>query len=211
MAVKSYPETLALNSPVAKIFDWVILNKNSVNSDLQFGFKLIESSTTQCTFAMQETIHHFKENYSDVYVLVLDASQAFAKVNYAKLFELLIYRNINPLVIRCLLHMYTNQYLNVKWNNLLSTYCSTANGVKQGGVLFPILFGIYVDELLHRLSQSGYGCKIGHLYFGAFDVSFVAPSIFALNKMCDIALEYASEYDIKFNPSKCQFINFNKK
>ena len=109
--------------------------------------------------------------------------------------------------------MYTNQHLSVRWNNLISRYFNTTNGVKQGGVLLPILFGVYIDELLYRLSQSGYGCKIGHLYYGAFghadDVSLVAPSIYALNRMCDIALDYASEYDIKFNPLKCQLINYS--
>ena len=99
--------------------------------------------------------------------------------------------------------------------DLLPTYFSTENGVQQGGVLSPILFGICIDELLHRLSQSSYmyGCTIGHLYFGSFGiadyVSFVAPYIHALNKVCDIALEYASEYDIKCNPSKCQLINLS--
>jgi hypothetical protein len=206
---------IALSSPVAKIFDWVILNKNSDNfssSDLQYGFKP-KSSTTQCTFALMETINYYKQNNSDVYVLLLDASQAFDKVNYIKLFDLLIKRNINPLVIRCLLHMYTNQHLNVRWNSLMSRYFNTSNGVKQGGVLSPILFGVYIDELLYRLSQSGYGCKIGHLYYGAFgyadDVSLVAPSIYALRRMCAIALDYASEYDIKFNPLKCQMINYS--
>ena len=51
------------------------------------------------------------------------------------------------------------------------------------------------------------------MYYGAFgyadDVSLVAPSIFALRRMCDIALDYASEYDIKFNPLKCQLINYS--
>ena len=75
-----------------------------------------------------------------------------------------------------------------------------------------ILFGIYVDELLLRLSLSGYGCKIGHLYYGAVgyadDVSLVALSIYCMNKMCQIALEYAKEYNIIFNPLKCQFISY---
>ena len=206
---------IALSSPVAKIFDWVILNTNTdtfCTSDLQYGFKA-KSSTTQCTFALMETVNYYKKNNSDVYILLLDASQAFDKVNYTKLFELLISKNINPLIIRCLLYMYTNQHLNIKWNSFMSKYFTTTNGVKQGGVLCPILFGMYIDELLLRLSQSGYGCKIGHFYYGALgyadDVSLLAPTLYALRKMCEIALNYASEYDIKFNPLKCQLINYS--
>ena len=44
----------------------------------------------------------------------------------------------------------------------MSKYFTTTNGVKQGGILSPMLFGMHIDELLLRLSQSGYGCKIGH-------------------------------------------------
>lgn len=207
---------IALSSPLSKIFDWVILNKSVDQfdtSNMQYGFKA-KSSTTQCTFALTETINYYRQHNSDVYVLLLDASQAFDKVNYTKLFHLLIERNINPLVIRCLLYMYTNQYLNIKWNCCMSNYFATSNGVKQGGVLSPILFSVYIDKLLCRLRESGYGCRIGHLYYGAIgyadDVSFMSPSLYALNKMCQIALEYAEEYDIKFNPLKCQFLSYAK-
>ncbi len=128
-----------------------------------------------------ETITYYRHHNTDVYVLLLNASQAFDKVNYVKLFKLLLSRNINPMVIRCILYMYTNQNLNIKWNNFMSDYFSTSNGVRQGGVKSPILFGVYIDELLVRFKHSGYGCKIGHLYYGAVgyadDVSFVAPSI----------------------------------
>ena len=78
----------------------------------------------------------------------------------------------------------------------------------------PILFGIYIDELLSRLHNSGYGCKIGHLYYGALgyadDVSFIAPSLHALKMMRDITVAYAKEFDITFNPIKCQFIYYGK-
>jgi len=63
------------------------------------------------------------------------------------------------------------------------------------------------------LSQSGYGCKIGHLYYGTFgfadDVSLVAPSIYTLHRMRDITLDYAPENDFKFIPLKCRLINYS--
>ena len=48
----------------------------------------------------------------------------------------------------------------------MSLYFSTTNGVKQGGVLFPILSSIYIDEMLTRLCMSGFGCVIGHKFYG---------------------------------------------
>ena len=54
------------------------------------------------------------------------------------------------------------------------------NVVKQGGVLSPILFCVYFDELLKRLESSGMGWFIGHHFYGcvgyADDVKLVCPS-----------------------------------
>ena len=47
----------------------------------------------------------------------------------------------------------------------------------------------------------GFGCMIGHKYYGSIgysdNISLIAPSMYALNKMCDICLEFASKYDLK--------------
>ena len=94
------------------------------------------SSTTKCTFALTETVNYFRKNKSNVYNgMLLDATKAFDKVNYVKLFYQLIDRGLNPFIIRCLLYTYTHQCLNVSWNNSQSKYVSKTNGVKQGGVL----------------------------------------------------------------------------
>ena len=114
---------IALSSLLAKLFDCIILAKKNTDTfrtdDLQFGFKP-QSSTTQCTFALMETVNYFRQNNAEVYVLLLDATKAFDKVNYIKLFELRIQREVNPLHIRCLVYMYCNQRLNVSWNSKIS-------------------------------------------------------------------------------------------
>ena len=68
-------------------------------------------STTQCTFSMLEIINYFNFNNSNVNVLMLDASKAFDRVKYCKLFAALLEHDISPIVWRLLLFMYTNQSL----------------------------------------------------------------------------------------------------
>ncbi|KAG1654164.1 Kinesin-like protein KIF16B [Nymphon striatum] len=48
---------------------------------------------------------------SNVYVALLDATKAFDRVNYCKMFKKLLDRNMSPVVLRLLLYMYTNQSL----------------------------------------------------------------------------------------------------
>ena len=92
---------------------------------------------------------------------MLDASKAFDRVNYCKLFGELLKRDISPIVLRLLLYMYTSQTLRVKWGHTVSNYFTVRSGVKQGGVLSPLLFAIYTDSLLKRLEESGVGISHG--------------------------------------------------
>ena len=65
------------------------------------------------------------------------------------------------------------------------------NGVRQGAVSSPILFGIYVDKLIKMLRKSKLGCSIGRHYLGimvyADDVILLSPSrmgLQAIMKIC---------------------------
>ena len=57
--------------------------------------------------------------------------------------------------------------MRVLWAGLASDYFAVRNGVKQGGVISPILFCIYIDDLLKRLSLSDIGCYICMGFVGA--------------------------------------------
>ena len=208
---------IALSSIVGKLLDIIILQKEEkklVTSPMQFGFKK-GASTSLCTSMMQETVSYFVSKNNNVYALLLDASKAFDRISYVKLFHSLISRNVCPLICRLLLNMYTNQKLRVRWNGTYSENFSVSNGVKQGGVISPILFCIYVDDLLLRLKDSGVGCYMGGVFAGALayadDLTLLCPSLSALKEMILICSQYAAEYDIKFNASKSQLIIFKRK
>ena len=196
---------LTISSLLGKILDNIILNIESNNlftNDLQFSFKA-NSSTTMCTTMIRETISYFVNKGSNVYGMVLDATKAFDRINYCKLFRILLERNINPLICRLLLNMYTNQKLRVKWANEFSSIFSVSNGVKQGGVISPLLFCIYMDGLISELLSCNVGCFMGGVYAGIFmladDLKLLAPSVQALDIMLNICLNYAARFDVIFN------------
>ena len=177
--------------------------------DLQFGFKA-GSSTSLCTAMTQKTIAYYVNNSSNVYGLMLDASKAFDRVNYCKLFRTLADRNICPMLCRLLLNMYLNQKLRVKWESAHSPYFNVSNGVKQGGVISPILFCVYMDSLIKELRKSSVGCHIGGVYAGIFvyadDIKLMVHRLSAISTMSGVCQKYADEFDVKFNGKKCELI-----
>ena len=80
------------------------------------------------------------------------------------------------------------------WLNLFAKFSVTertadyflaVNGVKQGGVLSPIVFSVYIDGLLVRLTNSNVGCYVGSFFVGALayadDIVLLAPTPSAMH------------------------------
>jgi len=208
---------IALGSVIAKVFDVVLLNSNKQVlrcSDLQFGFRK-KHSTAQCTLVLNETVQYYLNGKSSVHVMFLDASKAFDRVEFTRLFYVLRLKGICPVIARVLLNMYIIQKFRVQWQSETSSWQPATNGVKQGGVISPVLFVNYVDELLKRLKSSGLGCHVGHVYCGcigyADDVTLLAPSKWALKKMLQICDDYAREFSMLFNPVKSKYMVFSQR
>ena len=63
----------------------------------------------------------------------------------------------------------------------------SCNGVKQGAVISPILFAIF---LIAKLASSGYGCRISQHFVAALsyadDITLLSPSLKGLQYMVNI-------------------------
>ena len=86
--------------------------------------------------------------------MFLDASKAFDRLEFTRLFDVLRLKGICPVMARVLLNMYIVPQFRVQWQNGTSGWQPAKNGVKQGGVISPVLFVNYMDELLKRLENS---------------------------------------------------------
>ena len=120
--------SIAISSILSKFLDYIIIDQQAhslITSDHQFGFKP-NSSTVNCTTMLVETVHYYDENgRQPVYVLQLDASKAFDRVSYSRLFNVLLDNNVCPYIVRLLCYMYLNQNCCVKWNSKSSTnFCA---------------------------------------------------------------------------------------
>ena len=111
-----------------------------------------------------ETINYFTNNGSEVFICVMDMKKAFDLVKQSKLFEKLLARNVPPVILRLLLDMYCKQEANVRWNNITSKTFSISNGVKQGAVLSPRLYCIYIDDLFTEMRTRKTGCWVGDTF-----------------------------------------------
>ena len=76
------------------------------------------------------------------------------------------YRLLN-VIVTFLCRWYSAQKLKVRWENVHSNKFGMSNGVRQGGVLSPILFSIILHFLLVTLKQADIGCSWNAKFAGA--------------------------------------------
>ena len=183
-------------------------------SEFQFGFKR-SSSTVHAIHCLRETVTYFINNDSRVYCAFLDASKAFDRLVHSGLFLKLMKRNIPMKFLNIMISWYSGLECRVKWADQYSNWFAITAGVRQGGILSPDFYSIYVDELLIKLKLSGRGCYyLGHFaaaLFYADDMAVLSPSIKGLDSLLQICGEYCLEWDICLNAKKSKILYFGKR
>jgi hypothetical protein len=199
---------IAITNVISKIFEGIMLVRLTDKLKTchnQFGFKK-GHSPDMCLFILRQIVDIYSNCSSPVYICFLDSSKAFDRLNFWVLFNTLIKKQVPIIFVRFLKTWYCTQQLIVRWCNCYSDWFNVGNGVRQGGILSPLIFSIYMDNLSTRLNDSKVGCFVnGYLYnhlVYADDTAIFAPSANALQKLLKICDTFSVESDIIYNVKK---------
>jgi hypothetical protein len=118
------------------------------------------------------------------------------------------------LVLIKLLHCwYSNSNNVIRWGEAISAPFSLQAGVRQGSVISPVLFSIYVDDMLNKLGHYGcrfYGLSVSALMY-ADDLVLLSPSVKELQTMINVCCEELSLLDLKLNYKKSNALRVGKR
>ena len=208
---------ITISPIISKVFEHLLKTvffEHLSTSQHQYGFKR-NSSTAHALHCLREIVSFYVNNDSRVYCTFLDASKAFDRLVHAGLFLKLIQRHIPIVFLEIIMFWYSKLQCRVKWDDCYSEWFMITAGVRQGGILSPDLYSIYVDDLLLRLESTGKGCHLHKVFaaalFYADDMAIMAPSIKGLEYLLSICEEYCAEWDICLNAKKSRNLYFGKR
>ena len=103
--------------------------------------------------------------------------------------------------------------MTVRWSSFESDSSSVQNGVRQGRNLSPMLFSVYIDDLLRKVQGSKRGCHVGrsalNIIAYADDLVLLSPTRDGIQKLVHLCESFAHERDTVFNVKKtvCMFFH----
>lgn len=138
--------------------------------------------------------------------------KAFDSLDRDCLWYKLLALGIHGRFYKAIQSLYTNVSCAVRVNGNLSDWFSVDKGVKQGCLLSPALFSVYINSLACELNdlQLGVDCdgRNVSLLMYADDVVLIAPSSDHLQSMLDRVSSWCSRWRLEINQDKTKVIHF---
>ena len=126
-------------------------------------------------------------------------------------------RSLPRQFIGLLTNWFAKCFVCVRWGSAFSGWFKILAGVRQGGILSPILFAVYMDPLIMQLRRQGLGCRLLNEFYGcllyADDILLITPrnTVHAMHMMLRLCAKFAEDYDMKFNCGKSFAMRIGKR
>ena len=199
---------ITISPVISKVFEKCLLkflNGYFATSDRQYGFKK-GVGCTDAIYAVRRIVEHFTKNGATVNICTLDLTKAFDRLNNFILFDKLMNLNVPKDIIKLVKCWYDKVFYCVKWGNFTSDYVKILAGVRQGGILSPYFFAIFVNNVLVQLTKSHLGCFIKTICYNSFmyadDIILLSLSVSHMQCMVDTCVQEFNDIDMEINIKK---------
>ena len=211
---------ITFSSVILKLLGRILLTRvelfNVLNPPLhplQGGFRK-NLGCQMTSFLLKECISFGKENGSKVYVCFLDVQKAFDHVWHRGLFYKLYHAGIDKAIIKVVMNLYSDMESCVKGHSSKSDWFSISQGTRQGGVISPLLYLIFINDLLYELEASGFGIGLHDINCCsptvADDMVLVSYSKYGMDQLLNICFEYSIKWKYRYNNRKCSVVVYNE-
>ena len=136
--------------------------KNGLLYDEQNGFRAGRSCMDHVS-SLTSILETRIQRKQDTFCLFVDFSKAYDRINRNKLWQKLSSYGLKGKLYDSLVSLYENVECSVKLShmNTISKWFSVDTGLKQGCILSPQLFNLYINDLIRELKDASIGVKAG--------------------------------------------------
>lgn len=181
------------------------LSEHQLLNPFQSGFRPGHSTVTALV-KITDDIRSGMDQGKLTVLTLLDFSNAFNTVDFDILLGILRSINISPTVIDWFRSYLHGRRQRIRIEDTFSDWCNTTAGVPQGGVLSPLLFAIFINNISDHISSSY------HLYaddlqiYSQTKLQDLDRAILTTNVDLARISEWSRRYGLKVNPTKTQVI-----
>ena len=190
--------------------------ENNILCEEQLGFK--EGNRTSDAHIILHTLiqNYCHKNKNKIYACFVDFKKAFDSIPRELLFEKLLNHGVRGKFFNALKTMYDNDRCCVRVDDKITGTFLANQGVKQGCVLSPLLFNIFLSDLpnqllspeCHPVQLENYQ-NLGGLFW-ADDVVLLSQSETGLQNMLTKLDTYSLNNFLEINLEKTKGMTFNK-
>ena len=190
------------------------LESNQLLSEEQNGFRSGRGCADHI-FSLHSIVQCRKTQGKDTFAVFIDFRKAFDSVNRDFLWSK-VERcfGVDGSFLNLLKSLYKHVSSCVNINDSLSDWFDVDMGVKQGCVLSPVLFSMFIDDLVVDINKTGKGVPldsdiIASLLY-ADDVAILAENVSDLQSILNVVDQWCQAWGININPSKSKAIHFRR-